>query len=87
MAKTRKTVGRTITTSVCNGQMLNYATGEFEDYCETLVGEYTPQKATTYFRRIVDDSITINNVEIFNDYYTMPTAEFVRLATKKKEKN
>ena len=84
MAQTRKTVGRTITTSVCNGQMLNYVTGEFEDYCETLVGDYTPQKATMYFRRVVDDSITINNVEIFTDYYTMPTADFARLATKQR---
>lgn len=87
MAQTRKTVGRTITTSVCNGQMLNHVTGEFEDYCETLVGEYTSQKATMYFRRIVDDSITINNVEIFTDYYTMPTAEFARLATKQRRIN
>lgn len=85
MAKTRHTIGRTVTTTVCNGQMLNYATGEFEDFCETLVGEYTPIRATNYFRRLVDNSITINNTEIFSDYYVMKTSDFIRQA-KKKEK-
>lgn len=83
LAQTRKTVGRTVTVTECNGQRVNRTSGEFVDFVHTLVGEHTPEQATMICRRM-DPSITINNVEVFTDYYTMPTDKFIALATKQR---
>lgn len=79
-------VGRTITLSACNGQRVNQATGEFEDFFELLTGDYTPARATRAMRRKYHDStIVINNVETNTDYYSMDALDFVMSALKGKE--
>lgn len=72
---------RTITYTACNGQHLNTATGEFEDYCDVIIGDYTPARATRYLRRVAgDDSITINNVEQETKKYQMDVQTFIEYA-------
>ncbi len=73
-------VGRTVSVSHCNGQMLN-ENNEFVDVSGDLFGNFTPERATRKFRRDFDNqSITINNVEIERHYYSMTIEDFVNAA-------
>lgn len=69
---------RKITLASCNGQRLNAETGEFEDFCEVMVGVPDAARATNYFRRKhKDKTITINNVELDTHSYSMDTLVFI----------
>lgn len=72
---------RNIVHTSCNGQHVNQETGEFEDYCEVLTGDYTPQRATRVLRRRTgDDSITINSTEKETSKYRMTVDVFMQHA-------
>lgn len=77
-------IGRSVVISHCSGQHLNpYANDppEFVDFEIDFFGCYTPQRATTYARRITgDSSVTINNVEHETHFYTMKLRDFVEVA-------
>ena len=74
---------RTYTLSACNGQKVNPDTGEFEDFCDVLVGDYTPPRASrTLRRKHGDDTIVINNVEKETAKYKMDALEFMAHATR-----
>ena len=75
-----KSIGRRITITQCHGQRLT-GTGEFCDFFATLIGDYTPERATRALRReFKDSSITINAVERESAYYKMRLDEFIKAA-------
>lgn len=70
-------VGRRLTLSACNGQRVGPG-GEFEDFCDILVGDFDTMRATRALRRKYHDpTIVINNVEKTNAYYKMDALEFI----------
>lgn len=73
---------RTVTLSACNGQRVNPHTNEFEDYCASLIGDYTPGRASRALRKSTgDDTITILNVETETKKYAMDYETFLAYAT------
>lgn len=73
---------RTVTLSVCMGQHVNPQTNEFEDYCEVLIGDYTPGRASRALRKSTgDESITILKVEQDTRKYAMSYDTFLAYAT------
>lgn len=82
MTQTRHSITRTITLTECNGQCVNEH-GEFVDFSERLIGVYTPESATKRLRNLFNQTVTINNVEVFTDTYTVRTIDFVNMAYKK----
>lgn len=77
---------RTVVFSACNGQHINPTTGEFEDFCDVLKGDYTPARASRALRKIHgDESIVINNVEKTETRYSMDVETFIKYATEIKE--
>lgn len=78
----KRTIGRTITTTQCNGQRV--VNGEFTDYFRVLTGEYDVKRATTKLRKMEnDETIVINNCEIIRNFYGMSLKTFVEIAKKK----
>lgn len=75
-------VRRTVTLSACIGQRLSEL-GEFEDYQDILIGDYTPEKATRTLRRIhSDQTITIVRVEQETGTYEMKIEDFIETANR-----
>jgi len=73
---------RTVTLSACIGQHVNPQTNEFEDYCEVLIGDYTPGRASRALRKSTgDETITILNVETETRKYVMNYETFLAYAT------
>ena len=73
---------RTVTLSACNGQHVNPQTNEFEDYCEVLIGDYTPGRASRALRKATGvETITILNVETETRKYVMDYETFLAYAT------
>lgn len=73
---------RTVTLSVCMGQHVNPQTNEFEDYCEALIGDYTPGRASRALRKSTgDETITILKVEQDTRKYVMSYETFLAYAT------
>lgn len=73
---------RTVTLSVCMGQHVNPLTNEFEDYCEVLIGDYTPGRASRALRKSTgDETITILKVEQDTRKYVMSYETFLAYAT------
>lgn len=74
-----RSIGRSFYWSNCNGQKYNYETDEFEDFSFTILGNYTPIRATNYARRkFKDSSIVITNVEIERHYHKMSAEKFLQ---------
>lgn len=74
---------RTYTLSACNGQRINSESGEFEDFTDVLVGDYTPPRASRALRRkYKDETITINNIEKETAKYKMDALDFMAHATR-----
>lgn len=77
LAANRRYIKRSVTLSACTGQRIGEL-GEFEDYCDVLVGDYTPERATRVLRRLHEDqSITILNVEKETAKYSMTIEDFI----------
>lgn len=77
LAANRRYIKRSVTLSACTGQRIGEL-GEFEDYCDVLVGDYTPERATRVLRRLHgDQSITILNVEKETAKYAMTIEDFI----------
>lgn len=68
-------IKRRVYYSICNGQILNG--NEFQDYEAILYGVYTPERATNYLRRKENNSITINNVEVYSEFRAMQIECFI----------
>lgn len=80
MAANRRYIKRSVTLSACTGQRVGEL-GDFEDYCDILVGEYTPERATRVLRRLHNDqTITILNVEHETGKYVMSIEDFIAYA-------
>lgn len=76
----RHYIGRRVVLSYCNGQRAA-ENGEYVDFSEVLIGDFTPDRATRKLRKaLCDSSITIWNVETKSDYYRMPLWDFIRNA-------
>lgn len=74
-------ITRTYTLSTCNGQRVNRDSGEFEDFTDVLVGDYTPIRATRALRRKHhDETISIVNVEKETKKYRMDALAFMAQA-------
>lgn len=70
-------VGRRLTLTACNGQRVGEG-GEFEDFCDVLVGDFDTMRATRALRRKYHDStIVINNIEKSSAYYKMDALAFI----------
>lgn len=77
------TVGKNITLTACNGQHVNPETGEFEDFCDVIVGDMDVTRATRFLRRKYHDiTIVVNNIEKETAFYQMDSLEFIKHATK-----
>lgn len=75
---TSRVLKRTIPITHCNGQFLNRATNDFEDFYGMFYGETDEAKATKYYRGLLDnDSIVINNCEIEYRVYNLPVSEII----------
>lgn len=81
----RGMIGRTVSFSHCKG--MHVVDGEFEPFEHDLIGDYSnPDKATnTLRRRMKDASITITDIEVDSDYYSMPVKLFVETAINYRE--
>lgn len=76
-------IGRNVNITHCDGQRLNRANMEFEDYHVDFIGVYTVERAQRYARRIEhDDTIIITYVETEKHYYAMDVFDFVKYATR-----
>lgn len=74
-----RSIGRTFYWSNCYGQKYNYETQEMEDISFTVLGNYTPQRATAYAqRKFKDNTIIIWNVEIEEHYHKMSAEKFLQ---------
>lgn len=74
-----KSIGRAFYWSKCTGHKYNYETGDFEDFSFTVLGNYTPQRATNYAqKKYKDSSILIVNVEIEKHYHKMSAEKFLQ---------
>lgn len=72
---------RTVKTTICNGQRINYETGEYEDYTTSLVGHFDAKKATEKVQRLEGDrSISVNNVEHHSERLGLTYNEFLKYA-------
>lgn len=79
-------VSKKITCTACSGVRVNPESHEFEEFCEIMVGRYTPTQASRKLRREHSDiTITIRACELETDVYRMPTLQFMALATKVEE--
>lgn len=79
-----KSVSRTVVVTRCHGQCV--CDGEFYDLSAEMPGRYTLARAQAKLRREFGDlSITLNNVEYDEAYYTMPLDQFLKLATRKEK--
>ena len=74
-----RSIGRKFYWSNCVGQRYNYETKEMEDFSFTVLGNYTPQRATAYAQRnFKDNTIIIWNVEIEEHYHKMSAEKFLQ---------
>ena len=74
-----KAIGRAFYWSKCTGHKYNYETGDFEDFSFTVLGNYTPQRATNYAqKKYKDSSILIVKVEIEKHYHKMSAEKFLQ---------
>lgn len=74
-ARTDKQIGRSMVFSVCDGHC--YVDGEPFDYTDTLLGNYSAERATRYLRKEMDDpSITIVHVTVYKQYCAMDLMDF-----------
>ena len=74
-----RSIGRKFYWSNCYGQRYNYETKEVEDFSFTILGNYTPKRATNYAqRKYKDNTILICNVEIEEHYHKMPAEKFLQ---------
>ena len=74
-----KAIGRAFYWSKCTGHKYNYETGDFEDFSFTVLGNYTPQRATNNAqKKYKDSSILIVNVEIEKHYHKMSAEKFLQ---------
>ena len=79
-----KSVSRTVVVTRCHGQRVS--DGEFYDFSTEIPGCYTLVRAQAKLRRVLGDpSITLNNVEYDEAYYTMPLDQFLKLANRKEK--
>lgn len=77
----KSTVTRRFTLSRCTGQRYNKTSREYEDYDATLIGRYTPERATRSIRRRSgDETVLILNVEEEQRTYSMSAEDFMALA-------
>ena len=75
----RNYIGRTITLTSCEGVTIR--NGSVESITETLVGDYSPERATRKLRKALNDpNVTISKVKKETNYYKMDVLEFVRRA-------
>lgn len=73
-----RNIGRTFYWSKCEGQKYNYETEEVEDFSYTVLGNFTPKRATSYLQRVFkDNTIIIYYVEIEKHYHTMSAEKFL----------
>lgn len=80
-------VSKKITCTACSGVRVNPESHEFEDFCEIMVGRFTPTQASRKLRREHNDpSITIRACELDTDIYRMPVLQFIAMATKVEDK-
>lgn len=76
----KNAIFRTVVTTVCNGQRMG-AGGEYEDFTDALIGEYTAEQATKSLRRMwADRSIVVNNCEYERARYRMDYKTFLKHA-------
>lgn len=75
----RHYIGRTITLTDCEGVTIR--NGSVEAIAETLVGDYSPERATRKLRKALKDpNVTISKTDKKTNYYKMDVLEFVRRA-------
>ena len=73
-----RNIGRTFYWSKCEGQKYNYETEEVEDFSYTVLGNFTPKRATSHLQRVFkDNTIIIYYVEIEKHYHTMSAEKFL----------
>lgn len=73
-----RSIGRKFYWSNCVGQRYNFETEEFEDFSITILGNYSPLRATRYAQKqYKDSSIIIFNVEIEEHYHKMSAEKFL----------
>lgn len=74
-----RSIGRKFCWSNCSGMRYNYDTKEFEDFSCTILGNYTPMRATKYVQKnYKDETIIIFNVEIEEHYHKMSAEKFLQ---------
>lgn len=72
-------IRRTFIWSKCFGQRYNFQTKEFEDYSCTLLGNYTPKRATNKLQKLEKDStILINRIEVESKMYAVDPEIFIQ---------
>ena len=68
-------IGRSMRYTVCEGHY--YVGGILYDFSDTLIGRWTPKRATQFLRREHgDDSITIAHTSIYKQYCDMDLLDF-----------
>lgn len=77
MGGMRKRVGRSMLYTVCDGSIWDEQHGDWNDFTDTLLGGWDPERATRHFRRTYrDNTIQIVHCTVYKQYVDMPLMDF-----------
>lgn len=75
MSQISRRIGRSIVYTICDGH--TFATGEPNDFTDTLLGKWTAKRATRFLRHEHgDESITIVHTTVYKQYCDMSLLDF-----------